>query len=183
MPRRKVRLRGDPAAPSSGFEPIAGTNARVLILGSLPGRVSLQMHQYYAQPYNAFWPIMGRLLCFDPAMPYDRRVAKLIKCRIAVWDVCASAVRTGSLDSAIVNTSVRPNDFVAFLARYKNVTTVYFNGSKAAVLYRNLVMPRLPPKHQQLKYVALPSTSPAHAVLTLADKFRRWSTVLIASET
>jgi TDG/mug DNA glycosylase family protein len=163
--------------PSFGFEPIANINARVLIWGSLPGRVSLEMQQYYAQPRNAFWPIMGRLLCFDPAMPYAMRVAQLKSARIALWDVCASADRNGSLDSAIVNISVRPNDFAAFLARYPGITTVYFNGAKSEMLYRNLVMPRLPQEHQRLKYVALPSTSPAHAAMSLAQKLRRWSGV------
>ena len=169
--------------PSAGFEPIVSAGARVLVLGSLPGRVSLEMQQYYAQARNAFWPIMGRLLCFEPEMPYKRRLATLKKCRIALWDVCASADRIGSLDSAIVNSSVRPNDFVAFFAGYGNITSVYFNGAKAAALYNNLVMPGLPPNLQQLEYVSLPSTSPAHAGMTFAEKLRRWSRVRRASDT
>ena len=163
--------------PSYGFGPIADASARVLILGSLPGRLSLEMRQYYAQPRNAFWPIMGRLLRFEPVMPYDRRIAELKKACVALWDVCASADRTGSLDTAIVNSSVRPNDFDAFLTKYSGITTVYFNGGKAAALYAKLVMPRLSAVHHQLKYVALPSTSPAHAAMSMAEKLRRWSVV------
>ena len=163
--------------PSYGFGPIADANSRVLILGSLPGRVSLEMRQYYAQARNAFWPIMGRLLSFESAMPYDTRVSQLKRGYVALWDVCASADRTGSLDSAIVNTSVMPNDFEAFLAKYAGISTVFFNGSKSATLYRNLVMPRLASRHQQLNYVALPSTSPAHAAMNMAEKVRRWSIV------
>ncbi len=182
-PRARVRAsiaRNTPMS-SRGFEPIASTNARVLILGSLPGRVSLQMQQYYALPRNAFWPIMGRLLDFEPGMPYERRVARLKKHRIALWDVCAAAERTGSLDSAIVKASVRPNDFVAFLARHRNIRAVYFNGGTAKALYTKLVLPRLPPGLGHLKYVSLPSTSPAHAGITLAAKLRRWSSVRRAS--
>jgi hypoxanthine-DNA glycosylase len=162
---------------SRGFGPIASANARVLILGSLPGRVSLEMQQYYALPRNAFWPIMGRLLDFEPGLPYERRVAKLKQCRIALWDVCASAKRTGSLDSAIVRASVRPNDFVTFLARHRSIRSVYFNGGTARALYTRLVLPRLPPGLDYLNYVSLPSTSPAHAGLSLAAKLRRWSSV------
>ncbi len=163
--------------PSHGFAPIADANARVLILGSLPGRVSLEMRQYYAQPRNAFWPIMGRLLGFDSAMPYDTRAVQLQRGRVALWDVCASADRAGSLDTAIVNSSVRPNDFAAFFSKYAGIATVFFNGTKSAMLYRSLVMPHLALAHQQLHYVTLPSTSPAHAAMNMAEKVRRWSIV------
>lgn len=164
---------------SVGFGPVANTNAQVLILGSLPGRVSLEMQQYYAQPHNAFWRIMGRLLSFDPALPYPARLAALRDGRIALWDVCASAHRPGSLDSAIVGASVIPNDFARFLARHTAIKSVYFNGSKAAVLYRGLVIPQLPPKLQKLDHVQLPSTSPAHAGMTFVEKLRRWSRVRV----
>jgi G:T/U-mismatch repair DNA glycosylase len=104
------------------------------------------MQQYYAQPRNAFWPIMGRLLCFEPAVSYHRRVA-------------------------------------AFFASCKNIATVCFNGGKAAALYGSLVMPRLPPDLRHLEYVALPSTSPAHAAMPFPEKLRRWSNMRRASET
>jgi TDG/mug DNA glycosylase family protein len=182
-PKASVGFHGDLAVLSAGFEPVASASSQVLVLGSLPGRVSLEMHQYYAQPRNAFWPIMGRLLCFEPQIPYARRIAALKKGRIALWDVCASADRTGSLDSAIVDATVRPNDFAEFLAKYGSITTVYFNGAKAAMLYTNLVMPGLPPGLRKLEYAVLPSTSPAFAAVTFADKLRRWSRVRHASET
>jgi TDG/mug DNA glycosylase family protein len=38
--------------------------------------------------------------------------------RIALWDVCASAHRPGSLDSAISLASVTPNDFLLFLSEH-----------------------------------------------------------------
>jgi TDG/mug DNA glycosylase family protein len=181
--KASARFHGDLAVLSAGFEPVASANARVLVLGSLPGRVSLEKHQYYAQPRNAFWPIMGRLLGFEPQIQYARRIAALKKGRIALWDVCASADRTGSLDSAIVGATVRPNDLAGFLVKYRRITTVHFNGVKAAALYTNLVMPSLPRKLRRLEYAVLPSTSPAHAAMTFADKLRRWSRLRHAIDT
>ena len=95
-------------AVSVGFPPIADADARVLVLGSLPGRMSLEKQQYYAQPYNAFWKIMGQLFGAAPELPYERRLEELRKHGVAVWDVLAAGERSGSLDSAIVAASRTP---------------------------------------------------------------------------
>ena len=64
------------------FPPIASRTARVLILGTMPGRVSLRERQYYAHPQNAFWRIVGGILGFDPASSL-RRLASLRSSRPA----------------------------------------------------------------------------------------------------
>jgi hypoxanthine-DNA glycosylase len=156
-----------------GFPPIARADARVLILGSLPGRASLAAGQYYAHPRNAFWPIMGALFGFDPAGPYETRVAALCAARVAVWDVCAAAERPGSLDAAIAPASVRPNDFAAFFDAHPRIARVAFNGAAAAALYRRH---RLPEAGRD--FVRLPSTSPAHAALDVAAKRGIWARAL-----
>ena len=56
------------------FPPIENAGARILILGSMPGKESLRAGQYYAHPRNAFWPIMGSLIGAAPALPYQQRV-------------------------------------------------------------------------------------------------------------
>ncbi len=156
-----------------GFPPIAGPSARLLILGSLPGRASLAARQYYAHPRNAFWPILGSLLGFAPDIPYDERVAALVAARIAVWDVCAAATRPGSLDSAIVRASVKANDFAGFFHKCPGIRRVAFNGEKAETLYRRHGLPSA-----GLAFVRLPSTSPAHAGMSSAEKRRRWASFL-----
>ena len=166
---------------SFGFDPIADLNARVIVLGSLPGRISLEQQQYYAQPHNAFWKIMGHLFGAQPNDPYQTRIATLKKCNIALWDVCASAYRPGSLDSAISLTTVKPNDIAGFLLLHRKIGVICFNGSKAEALYRRLVIPHLSEAHQGLKYELLPSTSAAHASMPIAEKLRRWSVVRRAS--
>ena len=160
---------------SIGFSPVASIDARVLVLGSLPGRMSLQLQQYYGQPRNAFWKLLGRLYDFDPDAPYAKRVALLQEGNVALWDVCASAQRPGSLDAAIAAHSVIPNDFATFLRRHRRIHTVFFNGRKAADLFRRLVQPGLPEQFQTLNQVVLPSTSPAHAAMPFSVKLGHWS--------
>ena len=163
---------------AQGFPPIADAHARILILGSLPGQVSLQRQQYYAQPQNAFWKIMGRLFGASPELPYEDRAQDLVRNRIALWDVCAAAQRPGSLDAAIVHSSVVPNDFAAFIATHPHVELICFNGGKAAELYRRLVLPGLPNTRRAIRYATLPSTSPAHAAMPFEEKLTRWAAVL-----
>ncbi len=153
---------------SVGFPPVAAADARVLILGSLPGAMSLARREYYAQPRNAFWTIMGALIGAAPELPYAERLDRLVAARIALWDVCASGFRPGSLDSAIRPGSVIPNDFGAFFAAHREIGVVCFNGAKAADLFARLV-PGLP-----VRRMVLPSTSPAHAGMPLATKLERW---------
>jgi len=162
---------------ADGFPPVEDAHARVLVLGSLPGQVSLRERQYYAQPRNAFWRIMGKLFGAGPGLPYGERLRILMRRHVALWDVCASAHRTGALDAAIVRASVVTNGFAEFLAEHPELRLVCFNGQVAAELYRRHVLPGLPVEFQALQSVTLPSTSPAHAAMTFEQKLERWNIV------
>lgn len=178
---RRPRSRRARVPRSVGFPPIADPRATVLILGSLPGQKSLKMRQYYAQPQNGFWKIMDALFGAGPSLPYPLRLERLIERRVAVWDVLAAGERAGSLDSAIVWASAETNDFAAFFERHREIRLVCFNGTKAADLYRRLVLPALAPRAAALDTRLLPSTSPAHATLPFAAKLALWSAALSAS--
>jgi TDG/mug DNA glycosylase family protein len=117
---------------ASSFEVIAGRDARVLILGTLPGAVSLATGQYYAQPRNAFWGIMGELIGATVTLRYKERVQRLVERRVALWDVCASARRSGSLDTAIRSASVLPNDIAGFLLYMRTLDSFASTGSRPA---------------------------------------------------
>jgi hypoxanthine-DNA glycosylase len=154
------------------FPPIAPTDARVLILGSMPGLRSLQENRYYAHPQNRFWPFMGRLLGIDPALPYAERCTALATAGIALWDVLASCEREGSLDSAIRDDTAHPNDLGGLFAACPDLSTVLFNGAKAESSYRRFVAPHLADGGR--RYLRLPSTSPANASQRPADKLEAW---------
>jgi hypoxanthine-DNA glycosylase len=157
------------------FPPIASPDARVLILGSMPGRASLAAGQYYAHPRNAFWPIMGRLLDFDASRDYPARVNALKVAGIAVWDVLDSCHRPGSLDSAIADDSLVANDLAGFLTAHPAIHHVFFNGAKAESCFRRNVKFAAP--ERQIGFSRLPSTSPAHAGLPFARKLEAWRAV------
>jgi TDG/mug DNA glycosylase family protein len=174
VPTHKVPAR---AKHDECFPPIANRNAEVLILGSLPGRKSLEMQQYYAHPQNAFWRLITQILGAQWPLPYTRRLKLLTAHRIAVWDVLAAAQRPGSLDSSIVHASALANDFETFFRAHPHIRRVCFNGRKAEVLYSRFVLPELSAEFAGLRYVSLPSTSPAHAGMTFAKKLERWKTI------
>ncbi|QDH69815.1 DNA-deoxyinosine glycosylase [Marilutibacter alkalisoli] len=168
-------------APTSllqGLTPIANPDAKVLILGSMPGAASLVAGQYYAHPQNRFWPFMGELVGALPSLTYPERVARLAGAGIAVWDVIGRCRREGSLDSAIRDVEV--NDFTGFLTTHMSVRTLLFNGIKAEATFARLVMPTL---HEhglagRLRYRRLPSTSPANASQPATMKLAAWREAL-----
>jgi TDG/mug DNA glycosylase family protein len=168
--------------PDRCFAPIAERDATVLILGSLPGRRSLELQQYYGHPRNAFWKIMGAVLAEDMAVPYERRVKLLTAHRIAVWDVLAAAERPGSLDRAIVDASAVANDFRGFFRRYPQIRRVFFNGQKSASIYRRVMRAKPGEEPARLRYAALPSTSPAHAGLSYEKKLQAWRAITRCTE-
>jgi TDG/mug DNA glycosylase family protein len=150
----------------------------VLILGTMPGRLSLRERQYYAHPQNLFWRIIGGILGFDPAIPYAARVALVQSAGIAVWDVLKSCIRPSSLDSAIDTASAVPNDFATFLAEHRQIQRICFNGATAEALYMKHVRPRLA-YLQPVHYVRLPSTSPANASVPFSAKVRAWQAIVL----
>jgi len=161
---------------SRGFPPVVGSAPRVLLLGSLPGRASLAAGRYYAQPRNAFWPIMEALCGAGLELPYRRRLAALKRAGIALWDVLHAAERPGSLDAAIVTATLEINAIAELLTAHPRITCIGFNGQMAAHLFRRHVEPLMPAR--EIALVTLPSTSPAYASLRVEQKASRWRRLL-----
>lgn len=163
---------------AQGFPPVIDENARVLVLGSLPGRASLEAGQYYAQPQNTFWRVMGALVGAGPELAYAERLARLKSASLGLWDVLAAARRDGSLDASIIRETATVNDFASLFERHPRIERVCFNGRTAEELFRRRVLPGLPATFARVDLHALPSTSPAHAGMPFAAKLERWSILL-----
>jgi double-stranded uracil-DNA glycosylase len=163
------------------FPPIESAASRVLVLGSMPGKVSLRERQYYAHPQNAFWRIAGTVVGFDPASPYEVRIALMQAAGIAIWDVLKSCTRHSSLDSDIVHATAVPNDVPAFLDAHPQIRRICFNGAKAQALFARHVHPRLAEglDSAKIEYLRLPSTSPANASMRWSEKLRAWQEALL----
>ncbi|MDO8208570.1 MAG: DNA-deoxyinosine glycosylase, partial [Gallionella sp.] len=159
-------------SPIHCFPPIEDANARVLILGSIPGKESLRLGQYYAHKRNTFWTIMGKLIGAAPELPYESRTRILKSAGIALWDVLASCRRSSSMDSDIEEAT--PNDFHSFFLAHPHITHVYFNGAMAEKCYQKHVQLETLPLH----YQRLPSTSPAHAAMPYVQKLQAWQVVM-----
>ena len=150
----------------------------------MPGIKSLKEVQYYAHPQNSFWFIIESLFGIDRTLGYKQRIVLTQNKNIAIWDVLKTCRREGSLDSDIESESVVPNDFEAFLKKYKNIKFVFFNGAKAEQVYKKHILSDLPDSFDYLKYQRLPSTSPAHAAISKEEKLKHWSVIkeCLASE-
>lgn len=150
------------------FPPIVGPKPRVLILGTMPSVKSLEKHEYYGHPQNAFWKIMT--LLYGDVRNYSAKKRLLKRNHIALWDVVGTCRRPGSSDSNISDACF--NDVKGLLKRRTSVKKILLNGGKAAELYL---------KHAgsdfSVPYEVLPSTSPANTK-NFADKLRAWRKAL-----
>jgi double-stranded uracil-DNA glycosylase len=153
--------------PKRSFAPIVDSRSEILVLGTLPGEESLRRQQYYAHPRNLFWTIVFALFGGESTPDYRARIAFIAAQRVALWDVCAVGDRVASADATIRREV--PNDISALLAAHPLIRTVAFNGSTARRLHDRHFRRR-----PDMTYLALPSTSPAHASLDLAAKLAAW---------
>lgn len=153
------------------FLPIVNANTKTLILGSLPGDRSLEQNEYYAHPQNRFWKVIRHLYNSPNTTDYIDKVNLLLDNGIGLWDVCAEASRPGSMDLAIKDE--HPNPIIALLEANPAIKLVVFNGQKAYNLYLKYFE-----KKENVRYLCLPSTSPANAKTNLEQLITHWCTII-----
>lgn len=152
------------------FDPVYRSDARLLILGSMPSVESLKQGFYYAHPRNVFWPMLAEILGCEAPQTVDQKKELLVSHRIALWDSAQSCERQGSLDSAI--RAPRANDLAALYRACPQIGHVFFNGAAACALYQKLIG-----QDTARVFRRLPSTSPAYT-LKYEEKRRIWKQAL-----
>lgn len=149
------------------FPPVADSRTRLLVLGSLPGEESLARRQYYGNPRNHFWRLVGAVTGVDlVSLPYEARLEALLAAGVGLWDTVGAATRRGSLDSAIRLRGA--NDLAALAATLPDLRAVAFNGARSAALGRPQLASR-----PNLALIPLPSSSPAYT-LAFEAKLAAW---------
>ena len=152
-----------------GLPPVAGKDARLFVLGSLPGDASIAARRYYAHPTNQFWRLLGLVIDEDlQALDYESRLSRLSGCRIGLWDVVASASRAGSLDQAI--RKAEHNRIEHLLHDFPDLRAIAFNGKTAACAGRKLVGD----SQRGVELIELPSSSAANTK-SFDEKAEAWS--------
>lgn len=150
-----------------GLVPVTRSDARILILGSLPGDASLSAKQYYAHPQNQFWTLASGVIQQDlVAVDYATRIVALQSAGIALWDVIGAANRQGSLDQKIRDAQI--NDLRGFVTTLPRLQVIAFNGKKAAAVAHNAF------EGLAIEILPLPSSSAAYT-LDVSEKAIAWS--------
>lgn len=152
-----------------GLPPVARRDARLFVLGSLPGDASLAARRYYAHPTNQFWRLLGAALEEDlQPLTYDERLERLAARRVGLWDVIASAARPGSLDQAI--RSAAHNMIERLLHDFPDLQAIAFNGATAATAGRRLIGQSA----GAVRLIDLPSSSAANT-RPFGEKANAWA--------
>ena len=152
----------------AAFDPVVGPGTRVLILGSLPGDASLAAGQYYANPRNRFWHLLGAVIERPdlPELAYEQRLAVVLAAGIGLWDAASSAERVGSLDSAI--RLAEPAALAELTASLPQLAAVACNGKASSKIARPMLA------GIDCALIDLPSSSPANAAISFAQKREIW---------
>lgn len=122
---------------------------------------------------------MGELCNAGFELPYLERLTVLQNAGIALWDVLQACEREGSLDGNIQKESEVANDLPGLLNEFPSIQAIGFNGGKAWMAFRRMVLPKLNPKIAgHLEMFPLPSTSPANAGKSFEEKLRKWRVIV-----
>lgn len=163
----------------NSLPPVIAENTKILVLGSMPGEISLRLQQYYAHPRNQFWRLMNDLIGIPMNAEYEIRVGHLQHAGIGLWDTLKTCERSGSSDARINPVSEEANDIPGLLEQVPSIDAICFNGRKAEQTFRKHLSPSLPAYHQhKICLINLPSTSPANTSLAYGQKLEYWRVIL-----
>ncbi|OZU87831.1 DNA-deoxyinosine glycosylase [Virgibacillus indicus] len=157
------------------FPPVLPENPKVLILGSMPGGISLEKRQYYGNPRNHFWGILFEIFQEKPVEHYEEKIHFIKRHHLALWDTIGACYREGSLDANIVG--AEPNDIEGLLRKYPTIQLIACNGTKSYQTFMKTIEKK---RLGNLDVIKMPSTSPIPGRYTksFAGKVDAWKRIL-----
>jgi hypoxanthine-DNA glycosylase len=155
------------------FPPVFDAGSQILILGTMPSRMSRQQGFYYGNPQNRFWPLLSAILQVPEPRDIDSKRSMLLQHGIALWDVLKQCEIKGSQDSSIRQPEA--ND-LGWLLSQSQIRHIFANGQTAAELYRKFTQPLT-----GRSCLALPSTSPANGRWSLEALFQAWQPLILTA--
>ncbi len=154
---------------SHPISPIFDERSRILILGSFPSQRSREEMFFYGHPQNRFWKVVSAVFEQKTPQTIAEKTEFLLSNNIALWDVIASCVITGSSDSSIKNVVANDIDEILTVA---DIQQIFVNGKTAEKYYNKHIKSMI-----DREAVCLPSTSPANAAWTLERLTEAWSVI------
>ena len=152
-----------------GLPPSIDNYSAVLILGTLPGHMSLTHGKYYADPLNKFWDILF-IACGEEIDKSDQaKEALQMKYNIALWDILDSAVRGTSSDKDLMDE--KPNDLPQLLEEYPNIKLLLFHSKSAYKYFKRFF------KNTAIPYICVSSPSGQNRKGT-EEKAEEWRAAL-----
>jgi TDG/mug DNA glycosylase family protein len=150
--------------------PVVDAGTRLLILGSLPSALSLAAREYYGNPRNHFWALIGSVIDVPEfaALPYAERLGILRERGIGLWDAIAEAEREGSADATLRH--VVPADLTGLAKGLPQLRVIAFNGERS----ERLAMRHHPGLAERYTLLRLPQSSPARA-MPPGEKMSAWA--------
>ena len=115
-----------------GMDPIIFDGAKTLILGTLPGKESLKLGQYYADKRNKFWSLMADIFKVQCPVSIKDKEAFLKEHKIALWDIYHDGYRKGSRDGIKYGT---PNKIKELMKKYPTIKNIVVVGGDAKEEY------------------------------------------------
>ena len=155
-----------------GLAPLVNEYSKVLILGTMPSVESLRKQAYYGNDRNLFWKLMTQVTGKEVPLVYEERKEFLLENNIALWDMCQTCLREGSLDSAISEET--PNDIPSFVQTHPGIKAIAFNGKASAKLFTKYFG-----SIDGIDLCSMPSTSPANAGIMWEVKVGEWGKIKV----
>jgi double-stranded uracil-DNA glycosylase len=93
-----------------GLDPISDKDTEILIVSTFPSEKALEAEEYYNNPMNQFWRLLGDVIKTDLInMQYIDRIKVILKHKIGLWNTISECERQTSSDAKIK--CAKYNDF------------------------------------------------------------------------